>query len=157
MSWLKKSCVVVPIDFSEQSFKAMEVAEEFVKETSNLHLIHVTRPWDEHNIGGTWGEETEAERLQSIENALQDRLKDTDYPDARIAVRIGSPAVEICRYAEEAGAQLIVMPSHGRTGIKHFALGSVAERVLRRAPCPVLVLRGEEKTEGKGKTIISYD
>jgi nucleotide-binding universal stress UspA family protein len=65
--------------------------------------------------------------------------------------------VEISRYAEEAGAELIVMPSHGRTGIKHFALGSVAERVLRRAPCPVLVLREEKEKKGKEKKIISYD
>jgi nucleotide-binding universal stress UspA family protein len=157
MSWLKKSCVVVPVDFSEHSFKAMDVAKEFVEETSNLHLIHVTRPWDEHNIGGSWGQETEAERLQSIENALQDRLEGTDCPDAHVAVHIGSPAVEISRYAEEAGAELIVMPSHGRTGIKHFALGSVAERVLRRAPCPVLVLREEKEKKGKEKKIISYD
>ena len=157
MSWLKKKCVVVPIDFSEYSFKAIDVAKAFVEETSNLHLIHVTRPWDEHSIEGTWGQESEAERMQSIENAMQDRIKGTDHKDAHIAVHNGSPAVEVARYAEEVGAELIVMPSHGRTGIKHFALGSIAERVLRRASCPVLVLRGEKKETGKEKKIIAYD
>ncbi|MCF8037910.1 MAG: universal stress protein [Desulfohalobiaceae bacterium] len=157
MSWLKKKCVVVPIDFSEESFKAVDVAKEFVEEDSSLHLIHVTQPWTEHEIGGTWGEETEEERIQSIKNFLQDKLKDHDYKDAHIAVHLGSPPVVITSYAEETGAELIVMPSHGRTGIKHFALGSVAERVVRKAHCPVLVLKMGEQEKHREKKIISYD
>ena len=157
MSWIQKQCVVVPIDFSEQSFQALDVASEFVEKNSDLHLIHVTRPWSEHEIGGTWGEETEEERIDSIQKFLRKKLQDTDYEDAKIAVQIGSAPVEITRFAEKAGAELIIMPSHGRTGFKHFALGSVAERVLRRAHCPVLVLREKEKKKGKSKKIISYD
>jgi nucleotide-binding universal stress UspA family protein len=157
MSWLKKTCVIVPIDFSEDSFRAIRVGLEFVEKGSNLHLIHVTQPWDEHVIGGTWGQETEEERIQSIEKAIQEKLKDTEYQGIPIVVRIGSPAVEIARYAEESDAELIVMPSHGRTGIKHFALGSVAERVIRKAHCPVLVLRGKGEKKGPSKKIISYD
>ncbi len=157
MSWLQKKCVLVPIDFSEESFQAIAVAKEFVDEVAHLHLIHVTQPWSEHEIGGTWGQETEEERLQSIKKAIQDRLKDADDQDAQIAVRIGSPPVEITSYAGEAGAELIVMPSHGRTGLKHFALGSVAERVLRKADCPVLVLRKEGEQKQESKKIIAYD
>lgn len=56
-------------------------------------------------------------------------------------VRIGDPGVEIVKVATELKAGLIVMPSHGRTGLKHLLLGSVAERVVRTATCPVLVLR----------------
>lgn len=162
MSWLKKNSVVVPIDFSEDSFRAVDIAHEFVEENSNLHLIHVTQPWSEHEIGGTWGEESEEDRIRAIKKAIQEKLKDTAYKDIHIAIHIGSAPVEIVRYAKEAGAELIVMPSHGRTGIKHFALGSVAERVLRRAHCPVLVLRREEREEAPekkkpSKKIISYD
>ena len=157
MSWLQKKCVVVPIDFSEESFQAIEVAKEFVDEVSHLHLIHVTQPWSEHEIGGTWGQETEEERLQSIKKAIHDRLKDADDQDVQIAVSIGSPPIEITSYAEEARAELIVMPSHGRTGLKHFALGSVAERVLRRADCPVLVLKKEGDQQQGSKKIIAYD
>lgn len=157
MSWLQKNCVVVPIDFSDESFQAVDVAKEFVKENSKLHLIHVTRPWSEHEIGGTWGEETEDERLQSIQQVINDKLQDTDYQEAQIALRIGSPPELITDYAEEVGAELIVMPSHGRTGIKHFALGSVAERVIRKANCPVLVLRRDDQKKGPNKKIISYD
>jgi len=157
MSWLEKKCVVVPVDFSEESFTAIDVAREFVKTNAGLHLIHVTQPWSEHAIGGTWGKETEEERIQSIRQTIQDKLKENDYSDAQIAVHIGSPPVAITDYAKESGAELIVMPSHGRTGIKHFALGSVAERVIRKAHCPVLVLRKEEPEQEPSKKIISYD
>jgi nucleotide-binding universal stress UspA family protein len=157
MSWLKKTCVIVPIDFSEDSFQAVRVGLEFVEKNSNLHLIHVTQPWSEHEIGGTWGQETEEERIQSIEKAIQEKLKETEYQRIPIVVRIGSPPVEITRYAEESDAELIVMPSHGRTGIQHFALGSVAERVIRKAHCPVLVLRRKREKKGTSKKIISYD
>jgi nucleotide-binding universal stress UspA family protein len=58
-----------------------------------------------------------------------------------VEVRIGDPGAEIVKVATELKAGLIVMPSHGRTGLKHLLLGSVAERVVRTATCPVLVLR----------------
>jgi nucleotide-binding universal stress UspA family protein len=162
MSWLKKSCVVVPIDFSEDSFRAAAVAQEFVEDRSDVHLIHVTQPWSEHELGGSWGEQTEEARIQKIKSKIQGKMKDTDYEDIHVVVRIGSPPVEITRYAKKQGAELIVMPSHGRTGIQHFTLGSVAERVIRKSHCPVLVLKKEaeakqERKEGKSKKIISYD
>jgi len=157
MSWLQKKCVVVPIDFSEGSFQSIHVAKEFVEKDTDLHAIHVTQPWSEHEIGGSWGQETEEERVQSIQKAMREKLQDTGCKDVRIAVHMGSAPVEIIRYAEKVGAELIVMPSHGKTGLKHFALGSVAERVVRRAHCPVLVLRKKEEKKGKSKKIIDYD
>jgi nucleotide-binding universal stress UspA family protein len=157
MAWLEKERVVVPIDFSEDSFNALDVAREFVKEASKLHLIHVTRPWSEHEIGGSWGTQTEEERIAAIKKIMNEKLQGTDYQDAQIVIHFGSPPVEITEYAEECGAELIVMPSHGRTGLKHLALGSVAERVVRMAHCPVLVLRREDQEKQTGKKIISYD
>ena len=53
----------------------------------------------------------------------------------------GNPYLEIVRLAEEESVDLIVLGTHGRTGLKHFLIGSVAEKVLRKAPCPVLVVR----------------
>jgi nucleotide-binding universal stress UspA family protein len=156
MSWLQKKCVVVPIDFSEESIQAVDVAREFVQESSHIHIIHVSRPWDEHEIGGTWGKETEEERIQSIQKKLREELQNKGYEDLQIDIRLGSPASEIINYAEEVDAELIVMPSHGRTGIKHFALGSVAERVVRTAHCPVLVLRHKEQKKDS-KKLIAYD
>jgi len=156
MSWLQKKCVVVPVDFSPESFQTVDVASEFVQKTSQVHIIHVSRPWDEHEIGGTWGTQTEEKRMQAIQEKLHSQLQKNGYEDLSIHICLGSPASEIISYAEEIEAELIVMPSHGRTGIKHFALGSVAERVVRMAHCPVLVLRKKEDRK-EGKKIISYD
>jgi nucleotide-binding universal stress UspA family protein len=156
MSWLEKECVVVPIDFSDESFQAIEVAREFVTQEADLHLVHITRPWSEHEIGGSWGKQTEDERMQSIKEKLQEKVNGLGYPNAHVLVSIGSPAVEVTKYAEEVGAELVVMPSHGRTGLKHLAMGSVAERVVRMAPCPVLVLRRKEQKH-KDKKLIAYD
>jgi nucleotide-binding universal stress UspA family protein len=57
---------------------------------------------------------------------------------------VGSPTLEIVEMARSLPADLIVISTHGRTGLKHVVLGSVAEHVVRRAPCPVLVVREEE-------------
>ena len=157
MSWLNKKCVVIPTDFSEYSFRALEVAKEFVEQGADLHFIHVTQPWNEHEIGGSWDQETEEERIHALEKKLQDKLQAGNYQDLQIVIRIGSTASEIIGYAETVGAELIVMPSHGRTGLKHFALGSVAERVVRRAHCPVLVLREKKEKKEKAKKITDYD
>ena len=59
-----------------------------------------------------------------------------------VDVEFGDPGNQIVDFAERISAELIVIPSHGRTGIERLLLGSVAERVARLAPCPVLVLRG---------------
>ena len=69
---------------------------------------------------------------------LLERMLARHGADGAIRVRSGG----IANYAREQGAALIVMPSHGRTGLSHLLIGSVAERVVRYASCPVLVLRG---------------
>ena len=63
---------------------------------------------------------------------------------ASMALRWGSPFLEIVRYAKEHGIELIVMGTHGRGPIAHLLLGSVAEKVVRKAPCPVLTVRPSE-------------
>ncbi|MDA1185921.1 MAG: universal stress protein [Acidobacteria bacterium] len=73
--------------------------------------------------------------------ALEERLSDPRYQDLRLIVRTGVPGEVIATVAQENHCDLIVMPSHGRTGFSRLFLGSVAERVLRLAHCPVLILR----------------
>ncbi len=60
------------------------------------------------------------------------------------AIRYGKPADEICRYARKQSIDLLVLGTHGRTGLKHLLVGSVAERVVRVGPCPVLTVRQHE-------------
>ncbi|EGJ29959.1 universal stress protein UspA family nucleotide-binding protein [Moorena producens 3L] len=82
-------------------------------------------------------------RKSHVENVLSERFKEPLYQGIHINVTIGNPASNIIDYAREQAIDLIVIPSHGYTGLKRFVLGSVAERVVRFAHCPVLVLRRE--------------
>ena len=79
--------------------------------------------------------------IEQAEKALREKFSTPDYQGAHIAVLMGEPAHGIADYAQEKKAELIVIPSHGRTGITRLLIGSVAERVVRLAHCPVLVLR----------------
>ncbi|MCP6770051.1 universal stress protein, partial [Klebsiella pneumoniae] len=73
--------------------------------------------------------------------ALREKLAGPQYAGIQTAVLRGEPAHGIANYAQEKGIELIVIPSHGRTGITRLLIGSVAERVVRLAHCPVMVLR----------------
>ena len=88
-------------------------------------------------------------RKKQLEEAVRERFVKDKYRNVRIEVRYGDPGHEIADFAREIGAGLIVMPSHGRTALSHLLIGSVAERVVRYAPCPVLVLRGIKAAKAK--------
>jgi len=143
MSWFAHNCVVVPIDFSEASIGALSTAKELVEDLSRLHVIHVIPPLSATDPGVIWGEIDESSRRDHADEAIRQRLGHR-YAKAHVCVAIGDPGHEIADYAESVGADLIVMPSHGRTGARRVLLGSVAERVVRFAPCPVLVLKDHE-------------
>lgn len=144
MAWTKKECVVVPTDFSEMSLKALDVANQFVDDDKKMHLVHVSQDLDKYTISGRLSvasDEQLEKHIEGIKKRMKEELANTDHRGAQIALIHGSPPVEIAKYAQDVNADLIVMPSLGRTGLKELALGSVAERVLRLAHCPVLVLK----------------
>lgn len=141
MSWLPKNSMVVPIDFSEQSFAAAESALDFVEDASHLHVIHILPPLNPTEPGVIWGTVDDESRSRHVNEALRERLADPKYNGVDINVAFGDPGNEIAEYAERIEADLIMLPSHGRTGIRRLLIGSVAERVVRLAQCPVLVLR----------------
>lgn len=141
MSWLNKDYVLVPIDFSEVSFAALATASEFVNDISHLHVIHVLPELHPADPAVIYNAVTDESRKQHAGQVLQQKLRELGYEKAEVFVAIGDPSREIANYAKTNQADLLVMPSHGRTGLKHFLLGSVAERVVRLSACPVLVLR----------------
>ena len=141
MSWLPKKSVVVPIDFSDEAFAALDVALGLVAGTADLHLIHVLPEMEVNDPGVVWATVDDSSRRRHAEQALRDRLKDAKYQGVDIAIEFGDPSREIAELSKKLGADLIVLSSHGRTGLKRLLIGSVAERVVRLAPCPVLVLR----------------
>ena len=110
-------------------------------QASQIYLVHVlTDP--SHSVPEVARSILKKEeREERVTQALRERLADAKYSGVQIAVEIGDPGQSIVDFAESVQANLIVTPSHGRTGIKRLLIGSVAERVVRLAHCPVLVLR----------------
>lgn len=154
---LKINQIVCATDFSETSQRALEYATELTdKFDAELHLLHVIRdPATEMPYYGdglvfpAYLEHT-AERQEELEAAAYKQMNpliDNDWSAAHrvaMAVEHGVPFVQIVRFAKSVSADLIVLGTHGRTGLKHMLLGSVAERVVQHAPCAVLTVRPEK-------------
>ncbi len=141
MHWLPKQSVVVPVDFSDPSLAAVDTALEMVEFPSHLHVIHVLPVLTAGEPGIMWDTLSDETRNQHAEAQLRDRLSDAKYRGVQSSSIVGDPGHKIAEHAEALSADLIVLPSHGRTGLKRLLIGSVAERVVRLAHCPVLVLR----------------
>lgn len=140
--------ILVPIDFSDCSKKAVQYALPLAKEhEAALTLLYVVPPaYGTGEYGGIDHAQLEAIMKEGGEKELVNLAVDEvrgEVP-ADTLVRVGSPAREIIDTARSLPADLIVISTHGRTGLKHVFLGSVAEHVVQRAPCPVFVVRESE-------------
>ena len=140
--------ILVPTDFSEPSDNALRYAKELAtKFESKIILLHVMG----HLISGYSEMGLNMVPLSDVEKELTEQAKkhldDVDIPDSQPVqreLRHGSAFLEIIRCAKEHDVDLIVMGTHGRGVVAHVLLGSVAERVVRKAPCPVLTVRDPE-------------
>ena len=141
MSWYPKGTVLVPVDFSDDSLAAIDTALELVAEPAGVHLVHVLPEAAMMDPDPVWLEIDNANRADRTTEALRERLPGEKYEHVRIEIEFGDPGYRIADYAQRIGAELIVIPSHGRTGLGRMLLGSVTERVIRLSHCPVLVLR----------------
>ena len=149
-SWtLHKRRVLVPFDFSDASRKALNVARTFVPNLGtptggSISVIHVIMPPPITSIGLLWQGPFDAEQAatQGL-TALRKELAECGASDFEAIVRVSDhPAEEIVDFAEREQVELIVISSHARKGFDRWLLGSTTERVVRLAPCPVVVLRG---------------
>ena len=141
MTYFPKKTVVVPTDFSADSLAAIEVGRQLVDSPQHLHVVHVLIDIAPLEAGEVWGVVDPQARVEQVEKLLREKLVGPQLQGVHTAVLQGEPAHGIAHYAEEKQAELIVIPSHGRTGLTRLLIGSVAERVVRLAHCPVLVLR----------------
>ena len=141
MNWFAKKKVLVPVDFSDKSFAAVDSALELVKSASDITVVYILPDLSPMEPGEIWHTVDPESRMQHAVKALRERLADEKYKGIHFGVAIGDPGHEITKIAEREETELIVLPSHGRTGLKRMLIGSVAERVVRLAHCPVLVLR----------------
>lgn len=140
--------ILVPIDFSECSKQALRYALPMAKERgATLTLLYVVAPvYGVGEYGAVDSTALEARMRSAADQELAKLIEEEVHGEvpALSVVRLGAPASEVVEAARELPADLIVLATHGRTGLKHVLIGSVAEHVVRRAPCPVLVVREPE-------------
>ncbi len=145
--------VVGPHDFSAHAEAALATALDLARHfDSDIHLLHVVQPPAYGYTADGFGSvpalfEVKDGSMKAL-TAIADQIED---PPGRVEAHVVDGvniAASIDRVAADLNADLIVMGTHGRTGLAHVFLGSVAERTLRRAPCPVLTVRGVEAAEG---------
>ena len=134
--------ILAPTDFSEYSAEAIgyacALADKFGSELHFLHILEVHASSTPVFGAGLAFSPRIRESRAAVEQALE------LVADGRAAVRAtaeGPTFLEILRYAKDNEIDLIVMGTHGRSGLAHVMLGSVAERIVRKAPCPVLTVR----------------
>ncbi len=138
---LKK--ILAPIDFSEYSMEALRGAVELAKDLDGeVHIVHVVAPHFAL-LDRSREQARETLMLEEAEEELA-RIRKDDYGNsARVVtqVMVGPPVSKLVEYAKQQQIDLILLATHGRTGIEHLMIGSVAEKLVRAAPCSVLVFR----------------
>jgi nucleotide-binding universal stress UspA family protein len=142
---VKAQHILVPVDFSDSSVRALRHAMELAAEPGgSLTILHVV-PADYGWLG--IGREEYGGLDDSLQLQARDRLRALADAEVRedvrvdLEVRLGRPAEEIVAAATESKCDLIVLSTHGHTGLDRYLIGSVADRVARLAPCPVLLVR----------------
>jgi len=139
--------ILVPTDFSEPAELAWKHAVELAKvHGSKLVLVYVVEPLLSHYgvVGLIPGvKEMEEEHDTQSRLKLKELIAETREGGMEVACHVlkGKPWQVVVDEAKKAGADLVVMGTHGRTGIGHESIGSTAERVVQHAPCPVMVVR----------------
>jgi len=138
--------ILAPTDFSEFAKQAVDyaygLAQKFGARLSLLYVIELPAMPVEDFVPARWGMSlADLERQARLELARLVPEAEPAVVDVVRLVDVGSPYRKIVENAEAENADLIVMATHGHTGLSHLLLGSVAERVVRLAPCPVLTLR----------------
>src|SRR5882762_7112487 len=144
--------ILVPTDFSENSTRAVrfaaELAEKFQAEIVLLHVVQdlalvlpdavMPTPVATPNLD---------DMISAAKTGIANLVTSLNlaHLNPKAEVRVGSPATEIVSAAGDLKADLLCVSTHGRTGLAHFLLGSVAEKIVRHAPCPVLTVRPTAK------------
>lgn len=140
MSWFSGKKILVPWDYSSLAKDALRQALIMADSPEQIEVAHVTAILSATDPGVVWGTVDDATRQKHLQDAFEEQIADLSV-SLPFHVKFGDPGSEICDLAEELKCDCIVLPSHGRTGLQHLLIGSVAERVVRLAHCPVIVLR----------------
>lgn len=136
--------ILVPLDFSEHSSRILDIATHVLAVAGTLSLLHVVE-WMPAVTEGTFGIYPHRKDIEKIKTLSREKLeamaRGLQGLDVACLVREGKPATAILDAVVELEPDLVVMGSHGRSRLDHLLIGSVAERVIRKAPCPVLTVK----------------
>jgi nucleotide-binding universal stress UspA family protein len=153
--------ILVPVDFSTHSERAVRYAATLAGRVgASVELLHVVEDFFSIPAYSEVFVPNMPDLVQTMVNDAAQRLdllKEGMFPhgaDVTTYVFVGRPSAAIVDYAGTGGFDLIVMGTHGRTGLTHLLMGSVAERVVRMAPCAVLTLRDAVATPAGGRTAV---
>jgi nucleotide-binding universal stress UspA family protein len=153
---------LVAYDFSIHARAALYAAVDLARRLgADLHLLHVIQTPTYAHLYGSAAMAPPVDMQQVREDALKslrdvgEQLEDLPGKVEPHVVEHASIAHAICELAEELEADLVVMGTHGRTGLAHVFLGSAAERTLREAPCPVLTVQAPEEEEARAEEAAS--
>jgi nucleotide-binding universal stress UspA family protein len=157
VSALRLRKILCPVDFSDTSRAALRVAEDLCRQLGGaITLLHVYQApgytFPEGMVVA--GPDVLASLVTQVEEALDVWRRDAESAGAHVEKTLavmGSTHSEIERVAQDGGYDLIVIGTHGRTGLKHVLLGSTAEKVVRTAPCPVLTVRAPDGLAGQAE------
>ena len=135
--------ILIPVDFSEYSRQALENGIQWAKEMkAELFIIHVADMrylYALDPLGFDARPSVESELKKEAEEELQNWAKSISFP-ANLEVRIGGPVVQILDCVQENSIDLVILSTHGRSGLKHLLMGSVAEQIVRYSPCSVMTI-----------------
>ncbi len=158
--------IVVPLDFSEASYSALVAARSLAATwKARLHLVHIIQDMFHPAFYGPSVQsvyDLEPKIEAKCLNLMERAYAETEGPVVPVTyeIRSGNPAQRITQYAREQRADLIVMATQGRTGLEHFVLGSVAEKIIRTAPSPVWVIKPvpaeTPKTNTRPKVMVTH-
>jgi len=144
------SKILFPTDFSTTCQAALELATTLARDTkAKLLIVHVEEPPAVYSEGALYYGLTEPDRAALWRMLAEVVPTDPTVPYEHRLI-VGAPASSILYLAEKEGADLIVMPTHGRTGMTRLLMGSVAEEVVRKAKCPVLTIKSTASPAGTG-------
>ncbi len=141
MPWTITNKILVPYDFSEHSHSAVEKAMELAIAPCQIHILHVIPPSTTLRPEGFQVDDNAQVRIEYAQKLLAGDFQDPLYAGMIREVLAGDPGTVCADRAASLKAELIVLPSHGRSGVSRLLLGSVTERIVRLATCPVLVLK----------------
>jgi nucleotide-binding universal stress UspA family protein len=148
---LKK--IVVPLDFSRCSESGLRYAIKLARSFgARLFLVHIVR-LDYRLMADGYALYAAEEIMKSAHEAAEKEMRRvvtaTDFGEVKFetAIETGSPEIRICGYAKQMGADIIVTSTHGRTGLQHVLIGSIAEHIVRDAECPVVVVPTRHETK----------